>query len=72
MIVFAQLNAHLLIGDERELGGDYYLLKSDWENAPALNPEFIGNVERLIVVFAEVSVHPAKDLDSTTGNISNE
>ena len=72
MIMFAPLTTRLLIGTSVSWARTIPCWNKTGKNAPALKPNFIGNVRRLIVAFVTVSVHPARALDATTENVSNK
>ena len=66
MIVFALLNARLMIRMSVSWAMTIICWNLTEKNAPALNPKFIGNIGRLSVEFATLSVHPERDMDATT------
>ena len=72
MIMFSPLTTRLLIGTSVSWARTITCWNMTGKNAPALKPNFIGNVRRLSVSFAKVSLHPARDMDATTGNVTNE
>ena len=72
MIEFVPLTLHLLIGTSVSWATTITCWNLTGKNAPALNPNFIGNVIRMSVAFAIVSVHPERALDATTRKVVNE
>ena len=72
MIMFVLFTLRLLIGTSVNWATTIPCCNLTGKNAPALFPKFIGNVIRLSVTFATVSVHPENDLEVMTGNVENE